>query len=123
MGGGNGQKSATARARNLAKQKSSNKKSVKYDAAAKANNQAYKCAVCMQTFMVTAKRAVLETHVEGKHASKGKTFADCFPTFGKVTVTAVKSKPETKEMKKKNKKRKKSTRARSNVAVLLDVYC
>merc|ERR1719411_2573890 len=41
--------------------------------------------------MVTAKKLVLEAHVESKHQGKNaKTFEDCFPNFGKVTVTAVK---------------------------------
>merc|ERR1719433_294481 len=42
--------------------------------------------------MVTAKKSVLEAHVESKHSGKNaKKFEQCFPTFGKVAVTAVKS--------------------------------
>merc|ERR550525_179775 len=42
--------------------------------------------------MVTAKKSVLEAHVESKHSGKNaKKFEDCFPNFGKVVVSAVKS--------------------------------
>merc|ERR1719262_275659 len=108
MGGGNGQKSAAARARKqekLKKQKSA--KSTKYDSKVQSDQKAFKCKICMQTFMVTAKKPVLEAHVTSKHSGKtAKTFEQCFPDFGKAKapVAKVVQKTKTKEQLKAERK-------------------
>ncbi|CAI0464863.1 unnamed protein product [Linum tenue] len=63
MGGGNGQKSKTARERNLEKlqkaarsQLQSNKKAM-----------TIQCKVCMQTFICTTSEAKCREHAEAKH--------------------------------------------------------
>lgn len=79
MGGGNAQKSATARARNEAKKAKAGKGSQL------AVNQAAQnviCQVCRQSFMSVSNDAMLNTHVTNKHAGK-KTAAECFP--GRLT--------------------------------------
>ncbi len=81
MGGGNAQKSKTARDRNLAKklkdQKQKNHAANK-DSIAK-NKEAYKCKICMTTFMCTTRRDALEAHYSSKHESKGFSLQQCFP--------------------------------------------
>merc|ERR1712003_523061 len=79
-------------------------KSVKFDKNSQKDQQAYKCVICMQTFMCTAKEVVLRNHVEQKHSSKKnkKTFEECFPTFGTVKVVSA---AKQAEQKKKNAKK------------------
>ncbi|CAM9339856.1 unnamed protein product [Ascophyllum nodosum] len=75
MGGGNAQKSATARARNEAKKAKAGKGSQL------AVNQAacnVICQVCRQSFMKVSNDSMLMTHVTNKHGGK-KTPAECFP--------------------------------------------
>merc|ERR1711916_64866 len=74
MGGGNAQKSATARAR---KAKEAAKKGGGSQLKANAQAMTIKCGVCMQPFQCTMKDSELIKHVEAKHAKK--SFADCFP--------------------------------------------
>ncbi|CAI0451732.1 unnamed protein product [Linum tenue] len=73
MGGGNGQKSRTARERNMEKlqkaarsQLQSNKKAM-----------TIQCKVCMQTFICTTSEAKCREHAEAKHP-KSDVFT-CFP--------------------------------------------
>lgn len=77
MGGGNGQKSATKRARNLEKLA----KAAKGGSQLKANAAAMNiiCQVCRSSFLCTSTKAKLTEHVEGKHAKI--TFEQCFPGF------------------------------------------
>lgn len=75
MGGGNAQKSATARARKLEKDKASGKGSQK------AQNEAAKnivCQICRSTFLCTSSQKNLEEHSSNKH---NKTLKECFPNF------------------------------------------
>ncbi|TYZ63358.1 hypothetical protein PybrP1_008075 [[Pythium] brassicae (nom. inval.)] len=85
MGGGNGQKSATARERNLAKklkeQKQKNHDANKGKMAADKEN--LKCKICMTTFMVTASVKMLTDHFDSKHSAKGLTIEQCFPHLAK----------------------------------------
>ncbi|CAI0451825.1 unnamed protein product [Linum tenue] len=73
MGGGNGQKSRTARERNMEKlqkaarsQLQSNKKAM-----------TIQCKICMQTFICTTSEAKCREHAEAKHP-KSDVFT-CFP--------------------------------------------
>lgn len=81
MGGGNGQKSATARARNQEKQAKlakGNTSQLKVNKGA----QSIICNVCRQTFVCTSNQAKLQEHIDGKHNKQ--TFEACFPDFGKA---------------------------------------
>merc|ERR1719433_262143 len=63
--------------------------------------------------MVSAKKVVMESHVESKHSGKmKKTFEECFPDFGKVKVTAVKANAPNK--KKTDDKKVKVTAVKAN---------
>ncbi|XP_028778668.1 uncharacterized protein At2g23090 [Neltuma alba] len=73
MGGGNGQKSKTARERNMQKQKAS--KGSQLDANKKA--MSIQCKVCMQTFICTTSEVKCREHAEAKHP-KSDVYA-CFP--------------------------------------------
>lgn len=75
MGGGNGQKSATKRERNLAKMQAPKGSQLKDNAAA----QSIKCMVCLATFICTSSEAKLKEHSENKHPKH--TFDQCFPNF------------------------------------------
>eukprot|EP00752_Nemacystus_decipiens_P007389 g6608.t1 len=79
MGGGNAQKSATARARNEAKKAKAGKGS---QLAVNRAAQSIVCQVCRQTFMSVSNDAMLKAHVTAKHDKK-KTPAECFP--GRLT--------------------------------------
>jgi|EP00193_Tetraselmis_chui_P004788 hypothetical protein len=74
MGGGNAQKSATARARNLEKAKKANKGS-QLQANAKAMN--VQCKTCLATFMSTSTEEKLKEHHASKHGKLD--FYQCFP--------------------------------------------
>ncbi|OQR85260.1 hypothetical protein ACHHYP_12057 [Achlya hypogyna] len=80
MGGGNGQKSATARDRNNAKKakeaKAANRPEMK--AKMEADRTAIKCKICMTTFMVNANPTMLSQHWSSKHQDKGFTLEQCF---------------------------------------------
>ncbi|XP_047322588.1 uncharacterized protein At2g23090-like [Impatiens glandulifera] len=73
MGGGNGQKSKTARDRNLEKLKAP--KGSQLDANKKA--MSIQCKICMQTFMCTTTEAKCKEHAEAKHPKAELTA--CFP--------------------------------------------
>merc|ERR1719250_208035 len=110
-------KSAAARARKEAKMKKTGSKvSVKYDKSVQKAQNGYKCSVCMQTFIITAKERTLREHVTAKHNDKKnpRTFEACFPNFGikKAAKTEQKSEPKTllkselKALRKKNKSKR-----------------
>ncbi|KAK9823401.1 hypothetical protein WJX72_002500 [[Myrmecia] bisecta] len=75
MGGGNGQKSATARARKQAEAAKAAKggSQLKHNAAA----QSIICATCRQTFLCNSTAAKLKEHSDSKHPKQ--TFEQCFP--------------------------------------------
>jgi hypothetical protein len=73
MGGGNAQKSATARARNLEKNKPKQGSQLKANAAA----MNVQCKVCLATFLCNATEVKLREHFESKHAKLD--FYQCFP--------------------------------------------
>ncbi|KAL4535521.1 hypothetical protein Ndes2526B_g06413 [Nannochloris sp. 'desiccata'] len=74
MGGGNAQKSATARARKMEAEKKKGKGS---QLAANAACMNIVCNICRQVFMNTSTKACLQQHAENKHSKN--TLADCFP--------------------------------------------
>ncbi|KAF0686864.1 Aste57867_21368 [Aphanomyces stellatus] len=80
MGGGNGQKSATARDRNNAKKaKEAKMNNPETRAKMQADRTAVKCSICMMTFMVNVGRNQLNDHWVSKHQDKGFTIEQCFP--------------------------------------------
>ena len=82
MGGGNGAKSANARARNQAKLDAAGKASTtetrKNHEVAK---NAHQCTICMAGFPRTVKAPELQQHIDNKHSKAGKDLKACFPTF------------------------------------------
>eukprot|EP00201_Polytomella_parva_P003219 CAMPEP_0175080748 /NCGR_PEP_ID=MMETSP0052_2-20121109/25715_1 /TAXON_ID=51329 ORGANISM="Polytomella parva, Strain SAG 63-3" /NCGR_SAMPLE_ID=MMETSP0052_2 /ASSEMBLY_ACC=CAM_ASM_000194 /LENGTH=77 /DNA_ID=CAMNT_0016351553 /DNA_START=101 /DNA_END=334 /DNA_ORIENTATION=- len=73
MGGGNGQKSAMKRAKNLEKAAGAAKGSqLKTNAAA----MSIKCAICLQTFMCTTAEHMLRDHATSRHPKS--TITACF---------------------------------------------
>merc|ERR1719210_3296655 len=80
MGGGNGQKSAAARARNQAKAAKNKKKTS--NLAALKNQPKVQCKRCLATFGTTTQKAELEKHCDNKH--KAFDFKFSFPDYGKV---------------------------------------
>ena len=74
MGGGNAQKSATARARNQEKLAKASKGS-QLKANAKAMN--IQCKVCLATFLCNTTEAKLKEHFDSKHSKLD--FYQCFP--------------------------------------------
>ena len=79
MGGGNAQKSKTARDRNNAKKAKDLKQKNRGETVAQMtkDKEAYKCSICLTTFMCTVKEAQLRDHHEKKH--KKLTVLQCFP--------------------------------------------
>ncbi|GMK55097.1 hypothetical protein CspeluHIS016_0201530 [Cutaneotrichosporon spelunceum] len=75
MGGGNGAKSQQARERNAAKAAKGPSSQLKSNAAA----MSIQCSICKQAFQSTAKKPMLDQHVDSKHSKQG--FAACFPNF------------------------------------------
>jgi len=73
MGGGNAQKSAMARERNLKKQGANRGSQLNKNE--KAMN--IQCKVCMQTFMCTTNEAKCKEHADAKHPKND--LYQCFP--------------------------------------------
>merc|ERR1719193_1547220 len=96
--------------------KTGSKNSVKFDKNAQKAQNGYKCSVCMQTFIITAKEKSLREHVTARHSDKKnpRTFKECFPNFGVQSAgkTEKKAEPKTllkselKALRKKNKSKK-----------------
>lgn len=76
MGGGNGQKSAAARLRNMKDKKMTDEERKAASAKAKADSMAHVCKVCRATFMVNVKPSGLYLHVNSKHPKISPI--DCF---------------------------------------------
>ncbi|KAL9254759.1 hypothetical protein AKJ16_DCAP06122 [Drosera capensis] len=77
MGGGNAQKSKTARERNLEKNKPA--KGSQLDANKKA--MSIQCKICMQTFICTTTEVKCREHAEAKHPKQD--VYTCFPHLKK----------------------------------------
>lgn len=76
--GSNVQKAQQARERNAKKQGKSEEERKAASAKAKTDAQAFKCAICLQTFMISAKPPVLYQHVVAKHPGDVATPEKCF---------------------------------------------
>ena len=82
MGGGNAQKSATARAKKQAKEASAGKKHSTEDVKKQvAANNVVQCNICLIGFPRTVKQVELQQHLDNKHAKAGKTVAEVYPAF------------------------------------------
>lgn len=68
MGGGNAQKSAAARLKNMKEAGKTDAQRKEASDKAKKDSQAFKCKICMNTFMVNVKPPTLYLHVTSKHA-------------------------------------------------------
>ncbi|KAK9832924.1 hypothetical protein WJX74_001848 [Apatococcus lobatus] len=80
MGGGNAQKSATARARNEKLAKKAPNSQLKQNEAARS----IQCQICRQTFLCTATLQKLKEHHESKHSKVALTA--CFPHAAELTA-------------------------------------
>ena len=86
MGGGNGQKSAMARAKKQAKEAAAGKASSSEDRKKhEATKTQIQCTICLQGFMGTAREPELQQHLDSKHPKAGATLATAFPAFTGVT--------------------------------------
>mmetsp|Transcript_31519 Transcript_31519/g.35849 ORF Transcript_31519/g.35849 Transcript_31519/m.35849 type:complete len:145 (+) Transcript_31519:76-510(+) len=117
MGGGNGQKSAAARAKKLEKAQSTKSPEERKAALAKVNadRNGFLCKICKATFMINVPPPQLFVHVSSKHAECMKCPEQCFDVLegfdpedpkGLKKAAAEKAAAAKKEaiMKKKNKK-------------------
>ena len=80
MGGGNGQKSAAARERNLKKVGKTDEERKAAALKAAKDAEAHKCSLCLMTFMVNVKPPTLLDHVVKKHPA-GTDPASCFASL------------------------------------------
>jgi hypothetical protein len=78
--GSNVQKAQAARERNQKKMGKSDEERKAASAKAKADQAAFMCAICRQTFMVNAKPPLLMLHVTSKHPDISDPTA-CFPSL------------------------------------------
>ena len=86
MGGGNAQKSAAARLKNL---KDAGRTDAERKAAgdkARKDSEAFACKICRATFMVNVKPPQLYLHVTSKHPA-GTDPTDCFDTLADFDPT------------------------------------
>mmetsp|Transcript_22178 Transcript_22178/g.68391 ORF Transcript_22178/g.68391 Transcript_22178/m.68391 type:complete len:136 (+) Transcript_22178:216-623(+) len=79
MGGGNAQKSAAARLKNMKEAGPSKEQLAAAKAKADKDKAAFKCLICLQTFTISTKPAGLFLHVKSKHDKEEKTPEKCFP--------------------------------------------
>jgi hypothetical protein len=77
MGGGNGQKSKTARERNMEKLKAPKGSQLEKNKKA----MSIQCKVCMQTFICTTSEVKCKEHAEAKHPRA--ELETCFPHLKK----------------------------------------
>jgi hypothetical protein len=77
MGGGNAQKSAAARAKKLLDTSKTPEERKAANAKAVLDSTAFKCGICMSTFMVNVKPPQLHLHVTSKHPA-GTDPVACF---------------------------------------------
>ncbi|KAJ1463328.1 hypothetical protein M885DRAFT_504989 [Pelagophyceae sp. CCMP2097] len=81
MGGGNAQKSAAAREKNLKEKGQTDEDRAASRAKQEKDKAAFKCAICLQTFLVTSKPEALYLHVTAKHDKEVATPEKCFPSL------------------------------------------
>mmetsp|Transcript_1739 Transcript_1739/g.5236 ORF Transcript_1739/g.5236 Transcript_1739/m.5236 type:complete len:139 (-) Transcript_1739:8-424(-) len=94
MGGGNAQKSAAAREKNMkAKGKTAEERAAS-KAKAEKDKCGFKCLICMQTFLVSATPKQLFTHVTSKHDKLTATPEQCFACLKGFDPNAAHTKKE-----------------------------
>jgi hypothetical protein len=79
MGGGNAQKSATARLKNMKDKEKTPEERKAASAKAAKDAVAFMCLICRTTFMVNVKPPTLYLHVTSKHA--GTAAVECFTSL------------------------------------------
>jgi hypothetical protein len=77
MGGGNAQKSAAARERNMKKVGKTDEERKAAAAKAAKDSTAFVCKLCRTTFMVNVTKPTLHLHITAKHATV-TDFTECF---------------------------------------------
>lgn len=77
MGGGNAQKSATARLKNMKDKEKTPEERKAASAKAAADASAFMCKICRTTFMINVKKPTLYLHVTSKHPGDTDP-ASCF---------------------------------------------
>jgi hypothetical protein len=78
MGGGNAQKSAAARLKNMKDAGKTDAERKEASAKAAKDAHAFVCKLCKQTFMINATPEILFTHVTNKHAGSTSEPTACF---------------------------------------------
>jgi hypothetical protein len=86
MGGGNAQKSAAAREKNLKKVGKTDEERKAANDKAKKDSSAFVCAICRTSFMVNVTSPTLYLHVTSKHPA-GIDPASCFPQLATYDPT------------------------------------
>ncbi|KAH8051770.1 hypothetical protein JL722_10604 [Aureococcus anophagefferens] len=81
MGGGNAQKSAAARLKNLKDKGPTDEERAASKAKSEKDKAGYKCSICLQTFMISTKPSGLFLHVKSKHDKEIATPEKCFPAL------------------------------------------
>jgi hypothetical protein len=92
MGGGNAQKSAAARERNMKDKGKTDEERKAASAKATKDSQAFVCALCRMTFMINVKPPTLLLHVTAKHP-KDTNPVECFPQLAGYDPNPAKAAP------------------------------
>jgi hypothetical protein len=87
MGGGNAQKSAAARERNMKEKGKTDEERKAASAKAAKDSQAFMCALCRTTFMINVKPPTLMLHVTAKHPA-GTNPVECFASLANYDPNA-----------------------------------
>lgn len=74
-------KAAAAREKNLKDKGKTPEERAAAKAKADKDKQAFKCAICLQTFLISSTPAVLFNHVKSKHDKFDKEPDKCFPSL------------------------------------------
>lgn len=117
--GSNVQKAQQARERNQKKQGKSDEERKAASAKAKADASAFMCALCRQTFMVSAKPPVLFQHVVAKHPGDIDP-ASCFPQLKDYDPNDPKGEKKAAAEKAAAKTKKDTKKGDANFDLLLD---
>jgi hypothetical protein len=123
MGGGNAQKSAAARERNMKNAGKTDEERKAASAKATKDAHAFVCKLCRQTFMVNAKPPMLYLHVTSKHPTEGSNPATCFDQlagFDPLDPKGEKAEKEAAEKKKNATAGKKKKEAGGDLLGMLD---
>lgn len=81
MGGGNAQKSAAARLKNMKEAGKTPEERKAASAKAAADAQGFMCGICKSTFMINVKPPTLYLHITSKHPTAVSDPAQCFPSL------------------------------------------